>query len=218
MRALDVRRLGIVPYGEGLELQKQLVDARRAGEIPDTLLLLQHPHVLTVGVKKDGRRPHSCAGDRLQALGVEVFDTGRGGDVTYHGPGQIVGYPIIDLNPDRRDVHRYVRDLEEMMIRVCADYGVAAGRIQGLSGAWVTHPSAAREDRRHRRAHLALDHQPRLCLQRQHRPRLLRADRAVRHRRPRRHLAPVRRGPAAGPYRRGGPRSSASSARSSTAN
>ena len=139
MRALDVRRLGIVPYGEGLELQKQLVDARRAGEIADTLLLLQHPHVLTVGVKKDGRRHILAPEDRLQALGVEVFDTGRGGDVTYHGPGQIVGYPIIDLNPDRRDVHRYVRDLEEMMIRVCADYGVAAGRIQGLSGTWVTH-------------------------------------------------------------------------------
>ena len=145
MRALDVRQLGIVPYGEGLELQKQLVDARRAGEIPDTLLLLQHPHVLTVGVKKDGRSHILAPEDRLQALGVEVFDTGRGGDVTYHGPGQIVGYPIIDLTPDRRDVHRYVRDLEEMMIRVCADYGVAAGRIQGLSGTWVTHPERGPE-------------------------------------------------------------------------
>jgi len=140
MRALEVRRLGVVPYGEGLELQKQLVDARRAGEIPDTLLLLQHPHVLTVGVKKDGRSHILAPPERLQSLGVEVFDTGRGGDVTYHGPGQIVGYPIIDLNPDRRDVHRYVRDLEEMMIRVCADHGVDAGRIQGLSGTWVTDP------------------------------------------------------------------------------
>jgi lipoyl(octanoyl) transferase len=145
MRTLDVRRLGIVPYGEGLALQKQLVDARRAGEIPDTLLLLQHPHVLTVGVKKDGRSHILAPADRLQALGVEVFDTGRGGDVTYHGPGQIVGYPIIDLNPDRRDVHRYVRDLEEMMIRVCADYGVDAGRIPGLSGTWVTHPERGPE-------------------------------------------------------------------------
>jgi lipoyl(octanoyl) transferase len=145
MRALDVRRLGIVSYGDGLALQKQLVDARRAGEIPDTLLLLQHPHVLTVGVKKDGRRHILASPDRLAALGVEVFDTGRGGDVTYHGPGQIVGYPIIDLNPDRRDVHRYVRDLEELMIRVCADYGVGAGRIPGLSGTWVTHPERGPE-------------------------------------------------------------------------
>jgi lipoyl(octanoyl) transferase len=145
MRPLEVRRLGLVPYGEGLELQKQLVLARRAGEIPDTLLLLQHPHVVTVGVKKDGRSHILATPERLQALGVEVFDTGRGGDVTYHGPGQVVGYPIIDLNPDRRDVHRYVRDLEEVMIRVCGDHGVDAGRLQGLSGTWITHPARGPE-------------------------------------------------------------------------
>ena len=103
MRSLDVRRLGVVPYAEGLELQKRLVDERRAGRIADTLLLLEHPHVLTVGVKKDGRAHILAPTDRLEALAVEVFDTGRGGDVTYHGPGQVVGYPIIDLNPDRRD-------------------------------------------------------------------------------------------------------------------
>ena len=137
MRALHVRRLGLVPYADGLELQRRLVEERKADRIPDTLLLLQHPHVLTIGVKKDGRNHIIAPADRLAALGVDVFETGRGGDVTYHGPGQLVGYPIVDLNPDRRDVHRYVRDLEEVMIRVCADYGLAADRVKGFSGAWI---------------------------------------------------------------------------------
>ena len=137
MRALEVRRLGLVPYADGLELQRALVEDRKADRIPDTLLLLQHPHVVTIGVKKDGRAHILATPDQLASRGVEVFETGRGGDVTYHGPGQIVGYPIIDLNPDRRDVHRYVRDLEEVMIGVCADYGVTAHRIKGFSGAWI---------------------------------------------------------------------------------
>jgi lipoyl(octanoyl) transferase len=137
MRSLVVRRLGLVPYADGLELQRQLVEDRKADRIPDTLLLLQHPHVLTIGVKKDGRSHILASPDRLASLGVDVFETGRGGDVTYHGPGQLVGYPIVDLNPDRRDVHRYVRDLEEVMIRVCADYGLEAGRVKGFSGAWI---------------------------------------------------------------------------------
>jgi len=138
IRELEVRRLGVVPYGEALELQRALVEQRKAGAIPDTLLLLQHPHVLTLGVKGDGGRSHILAAEEvLRSRGVEVFETGRGGDVTYHGPGQLVGYPILDLDPDRRDVHRYVRDLEEVMIRVCASYGVPAGRIAGLTGAWV---------------------------------------------------------------------------------
>lgn len=142
-RTLDVRRLGVVPYAEALALQRALVEERKAGAIPDTLLLVQHPHVLTLGVKGDGGRGHILApAERLAALGVEVSETGRGGDVTYHGPGQLVAYPIIDLDPDRRDVHRYVRDLEEVMIRVCGSYGVAAGRIAGKSGAWVRVPSA----------------------------------------------------------------------------
>jgi lipoyl(octanoyl) transferase len=136
MRSLQVRRLGLVPYADGLELQRQLVEDRKADRIPDTLLLLQHPHVLTVGVKKDGRSHILASPDRLSSLGVDVFETGRGGDVTYHGPGQLVGYPILDLNPDRRDVHKYVRDLEEVMIRVCADYGLVADRVKGFSGAW----------------------------------------------------------------------------------
>ena len=133
----DVRRLGVVRYAEALELQRALVEQRKAGDIPDTLLLLQHPHVLTIGVKKDGRQHILAAPETLAARGVEVFDTGRGGDVTYHGPGQLVGYPIIDLNPDRRDVHKYVRDLEAVMIGVCADYGLAADRVKGMSGAWI---------------------------------------------------------------------------------
>lgn len=134
---MAVRRLGLVPYADGLELQRRLVEDRKADRIPDTLLLLQHPHVLTVGVKKDGRSHILASPDRLSALGVDVFETGRGGDVTYHGPGQLVGYPILNLDPDRRDVHRYVRDLEEVMIRVCADYGLEAGRVKGFSGAWL---------------------------------------------------------------------------------
>ena len=142
MRPLEVRRLGLVPYADGLELQRQLVEERKADRIPDTLLLLQHPHVLTIGVKKDGRSHILASPDRLASLGVEVFETGRGGDVTYHGPGQLVGYPILDLNPDRRDVHRYVRDIEEVMIRVCADYGLEAGRVEGFSGAWLKSNSA----------------------------------------------------------------------------
>jgi lipoyl(octanoyl) transferase len=145
MRPLEVRHLGIVSYAEGLALQAELVNERRAGTIPDTLLLLQHPHVLTIGVKKDGRANILATAERLEALGVEVFETGRGGDVTYHGPGQIVGYPILDLNPDRRDVHRYVRDLEEVMTRVCSAYGIEAGRQAGMSGTWINHPTRGPE-------------------------------------------------------------------------
>ena len=137
-RTFEVRRLGVVPYAEALTLQRELVEERRAGRVPDLLLLLQHPRVITLGVKGDGGRANVLASDeRLTELGVEISETGRGGDVTYHGPGQIVGYPILDLKPDRCDVHRYVRDLEEVMIRVCADYGVSASRISGLTGAWI---------------------------------------------------------------------------------
>ena len=136
-RVFEVRRLGIVPYAEALALQKTLVEERRAGRVPDLLLLVQHPPVITLGVRRDSRT-HVKASDRQLAVqAIEVHEAGRGGDVTYHGPGQIVGYPILDLRPDRCDVHRYVRDLEEVMIRVCADYGVTAHRVEGMSGAWV---------------------------------------------------------------------------------
>lgn len=138
MRQLEIRRVGLIRYDEALALQRALVEERRADRIPDVLLLLQHPAVITLGVKGDGGRANVvAAGDTLAQLGIEVCETGRGGDVTYHGPGQTVGYPILDLRPDRCDVHRYVRDLEDVMIRVCADYGVEAGRIKGLTGAWV---------------------------------------------------------------------------------
>src|SRR5438477_4173682 len=136
--AADVRRLGMMPYADALALQKELVEERRQGRIGDVLLLVEHPHVLTLGVRGDGGRSHILAApDVLAARGVDVHETGRGGDITYHGPGQIVGYPIIDLKPDRCDVHRYVRELEDVLIRTAADYGIRARRIEGLTGVWV---------------------------------------------------------------------------------
>jgi lipoyl(octanoyl) transferase len=141
LQPLEVRRLGIVSYAEGLALQRALVEDRKAGRTPDVLALLEHPHVITLGVKSHSARSHIVASPEvLAARGVEVHETGRGGDVTYHGPGQLVGYPIIDLKPDRCDVHAYVRDLEQLMIRVGADFGVSARRVPGLSGAWVDTP------------------------------------------------------------------------------
>jgi lipoyl(octanoyl) transferase len=127
-----------VPYGEALALQKSLVEERRSGRIGDVLILLQHPHVITFGARAEDARSHVLATrERLEQLGVELFETGRGGDVTYHGPGQVVGYPILDLRPDRQDVYRYVRGLEEVMIRVTGHYGIEADRIPDFTGAWV---------------------------------------------------------------------------------
>jgi lipoyl(octanoyl) transferase len=127
-----------VPYAEALALQQRLVEERRAGAIPDQLLLLQHPPVITLGVKTRNSRANVVATPQaLEAAGVEVHETGRGGDVTYHGPGQLVGYPIVNLKPDRCDVHRYVRDIEEVMIRMAASFGVTAARVNGLTGIWV---------------------------------------------------------------------------------
>jgi len=125
-----------VPYQQGLDLQADLVRRRQAGACGDTLLLLEHPPVITLGraARPDNVRFTPAV---LAEKGVELFQTGRGGDVTFHGPGQVVGYPILDLNPDRRDVHRYVRDLEEVLIRTAADYGVTATRVEGLTGVWV---------------------------------------------------------------------------------
>ena len=138
MRELQIHRLGTVSYSDALDLQKRLVEQRKADQIPDQLLLLEHPPVITLGVKARDDRSHVLATpETLEAEGIEIFETGRGGDVTYHGPGQLVGYPIIDLKPDRCDVHRYVRALEEVLIRTAAAFGIAAGRSPGESGAWV---------------------------------------------------------------------------------
>jgi lipoyl(octanoyl) transferase len=144
VRELHVSRLGVVPYAEGLDLQQRLVEQRKNGEIPDQLLLLEHPPVITLGVRTRNDRSHVLASDEaLEAQGVGLFETGRGGDVTYHGPGQLVGYPILDLRPDRCDVHRYVRDLEEVLIQTAAAFGVDASRVAGLTGVWVGNEKLA---------------------------------------------------------------------------
>ena len=127
MDVVEISRPGTIPYAEAVDLQARLVQDRKAGAIPDQLLLLQHPAVITLGVKTRTDRSHVLASDDvLLARGVQVFESGRGGDVTFHGPGQLVGYPILDLRPDRCDVHRYVRDLEEMLIRTAAAFGIEA--------------------------------------------------------------------------------------------
>jgi lipoyl(octanoyl) transferase len=138
VKDLEVRKPGRVPYREALEVQRALVEQRRSGEVGDVLLLLEHPHVITLGSRSDTARSNVLATpERLQALGVELCETGRGGDVTYHGPGQLVGYPILNLKPDRADVYQYVRNLETVMVRACAAFGVDAGVIEGLTGTWV---------------------------------------------------------------------------------
>ncbi len=138
---MNVRRLGQVAYDEALKLQQELVEDRRAGRIGDTLLLLEHPPVITLGARNRGRPTNVIASAaELAHAGVTVVETGRGGDVTYHGPGQLVGYPIFDLRPDRCDVHRYVRDLEEALIRAIRTFGIEAGRVPGLTGVWVGPP------------------------------------------------------------------------------
>src|SRR3989441_3257807 len=132
-RTLKVERLGCVEYAAGLEIQKQTERAVLTGAQADTLLLLEHPHTLTLGRRAAQNgiiAPETILGER----GVTVFETNRGGKVTYHGLGQIVGYPIINLSPDREDVHRYVRDLEEVLIRTMQDYDIEAFRIEGLTG------------------------------------------------------------------------------------
>lgn len=132
-RMLEVRRLGRVGYAEGLEIQRMLEAEVIAGREKDYLLLLEHPHTFTIG-RRSKETGVLATAELLKNLGVEVFETNRGGKVTYHGLGQIVGYPIISLSPDREDVHKYVRDLEEVLIRTMTDFGIEAFGIEGLTG------------------------------------------------------------------------------------
>lgn len=129
-------RLGTIDYAEAHRLQKELQGKRIQGELGDIVLLLEHPPVLTMG--RSAKAQHVLAApELLEAREIQVHEVGRGGDVTYHGPGQLVAYPIIDLKPDRKDVRKYVASLEETMIRTCAGFGLAAGRVEGLNGAWI---------------------------------------------------------------------------------
>jgi lipoyl(octanoyl) transferase len=141
-RKLTVKRLGRVEYVKALALQKEIEQKVQAGEQLDTLLLLEHPHTMTIG-----RRGDSAAVllpiESLEARGIAIFETNRGGKITYHGDGQVVGYPIINLSPDREDVHRYVRDLEEVLIRTMLDFDIGAFRIQGLTGVHTTQGKVA---------------------------------------------------------------------------
>jgi len=132
-RCLEVRRLGRVVYSDALQLQKQLEAEVIASRETDYLLLLEHPHIFTLG-RRSKENGILANAELLKNLGVEVHETDRGGKITYHGLGQIVGYPIISLSPDREDVHKYVRDIEEVLIRTMADYGIDAFRIEGLTG------------------------------------------------------------------------------------
>jgi len=136
VRGLTVRRLGVVPYAQALALQERLVSERRSGRVGDMLLLLEHPHVITMGSSSDPEHVLVSAEER-DRRGIDLVEVGRGGDVTYHGPGQLVGYPILDLKPGRKDLHRYLRDLEEVIIRAAGSLSVAAHRSPGLTGVWT---------------------------------------------------------------------------------
>ena len=128
--------LGLIGYTDAYALQKRLVAARKVGAIEDVLLLCEHPHVITQG--RNGKREHLLVSEHvLRQKGVEYYETSRGGDITYHGPGQLVGYPILNLGAIRRDVVWYVRTLEEAMIRATAEFGIAAERVAGKTGIWV---------------------------------------------------------------------------------
>jgi len=141
-RTLKVEQLGRVDYGTALDIQKTSERAVLAGTQPDTLLLLEHPHVLTMG-RRSAAGAIIAADEVLHARGVSVFETNRGGKATYHGLGQVVGYPIINLSPDREDVHRYVRDLEQVLIRAMSDFGIDAFPIPGLTGVHTTRGKVA---------------------------------------------------------------------------
>jgi lipoyl(octanoyl) transferase len=136
MHNCAVRELGRIEYGQAFELQQRLVEQRKQGLIADQLLLLEHPHTITLG--RNGRLENLLASEpALRSAGISFHPSDRGGDITYHGPGQVVGYPILDLREWKRDVGAYVRAIEQVMIDTLADFGIAAGRVAGCSGAWV---------------------------------------------------------------------------------
>ena len=136
MRICEIIDLGLIGYAEACALQKRVVAARKAEAIEDVLLLCEHPHVITQG--RNGKREHLLASEHvLRQKGMEYYETSRGGDITYHGPGQIVGYPILNLGAIRRDVVWYVRTLEEAMIRATSEFGITAERVAGKTGIWV---------------------------------------------------------------------------------
>jgi lipoyl(octanoyl) transferase len=136
MYKCEVRELGRIEYGRAFDLQQRLVEQRKRGEISDQLLLLEHPHSITLG--RNGHLENLLGSEpALRAAGIAFHATDRGGDITYHGPGQAVCYPILDLRDWKRDVGAYVRALEQVMIDALADFGIAAERVPGCTGAWV---------------------------------------------------------------------------------
>ncbi len=141
-RNLLVQRLGRIGYEPSLAVQKETESLVKSRQQADTLLLLEHPHTFTIGRRGDSSSILLSAGE-LESRGVTLFETNRGGKVTYHGIGQVVGYPIINLSPDREDVHKYVRDLEEVLIRTMSDFGIDAFRIEGLTGVHTSRGKVA---------------------------------------------------------------------------
>ncbi len=135
-RPCQLRDLGLMEYGQALQLQRELVEKRKQGLVPDQLLMVEHPHVITLG--RNGKPANLLASETiLRRAGISFFPTDRGGDITYHGPGQLVGYPILDLREWKRDVVAYVRAVEQALIGALADFGIAAGREPGMTGVWV---------------------------------------------------------------------------------
>ena len=139
---LEVRSLGRIPYGEALTYQEELVRLRRRGEVPDQLLLLEHPPTITLGSSSHDSHVLLSEAERSRR-GIEMYEVGRGGDVTYHGPGQLVGYPILSLAPHRKDLHRYLRDLEEVLILTLEFFDIRAVREDGYTGVWVAEGKLA---------------------------------------------------------------------------
>jgi lipoyl(octanoyl) transferase len=142
MLRCEFHDLGRLEYGQAFELQRSLVEKRQRGLIPDQLLIVEHPHVITLG--RSGRMENLLASEEvLRRAGISFHHTDRGGDITYHGPGQVVGYPILDLREWKRDVTAYVRAVEQVLIDTLAEFGISAGRIPGWTGVWVEQKKVA---------------------------------------------------------------------------